>query len=86
LIIEFYNYSKEKIKWIIFNKRGIMKMKKYLIILTVLVLGFQSYVLAQKTEITLSIGPRGFGESTTILIEGFMKENPDIKVNWLKKR
>ena len=61
-----------------------MKMKKYLIIYTVLILGFQSYVLAQKTEITLSIGPRGFGESTAILIEGFMKENPDIKVNWLK--
>jgi multiple sugar transport system substrate-binding protein len=39
---------------------------------------------AKDTEITISIGPRGFGEMTPKLIEGFMKENPDIKVNWQK--
>ena len=59
---------------------------KILKLLTILLFAFQyaSTVFSDETEITISIGPRGFGEMTPRLIEGFMKENPHIKVNWQK--
>ena len=59
---------------------------KVLKLLTILLFAFQyaSTAFSDETEITISIGPRGFGEMTPRLIEGFMKENPHIKVNWQK--
>ena len=45
---------------------------------------YASIAFSEETEITISIGPRGFGQMTPKLIEGFMKENPQIKVNWQK--
>ena len=59
---------------------------KVLKLLTILIFAFQyaSTAFSDETEITISIGPRGFGEMTPRLIEGFMKENPHIKVNWQK--
>ena len=55
-------------------------------LLTIFLFVFQcaSIAFSDETEITISIGPRGFGQMTPKLIEGFMKENPQIKVNWQK--
>ena len=49
-----------------------------------LVFQYASIAFSAETEITISIGPRGFGKMTPRLIEEFMKENPQIKVNWQK--